>query len=425
MKKKWLAVIALLLIVAMILPGCNILHMLSKNQDRYDNFQNDGAQTDDYGEDWIPEEGSENSQDEFGGTQGSLITDNGVYITDASDFKNGYAWVRLSKYDNSGEWVSSQRCAIDTSGNVVYAMPEVFTWTEHRADFTATPFVNEVAIVNNEALVSTDGRVIWSVDGDGWSEAEERFGEGNVENVIMSDGGYFRGYAFVYFEVETFEETAIYSGVLDSNGDWYVEPTKDFRDAKDRGDGLYTVTIQNDAGYYSLNASYNVAINKISRETDEVLGWCEENALAEHNGLLFDEDRNGFYDASGKIVIDLSEYKLWGDDTPTFYDGYCVIDIQNKQGSVYFTVIDTSGKRMFEPQKHVSHDYRVGDGLLRTRDDQGNIYYLNMAGETVLQAPGKDSAESFHDGLCLVKEKDTAIGYPTYYYMDTAGQRII
>lgn len=400
MKKKLLTLITLLFLIGVLFSGCGFPMGAANAPGNQD--PSDSAPT--------GQTGNDDVQQSIG---------NQSYITDATSFRNGYAWAKFSEYDTSGDFVSSKWCCIDTQGNVAFELP---VGIDEGDKFELTGFADGVALVNNEAMVNTQGQAVWSVDGDGWALAEELFGEGNTQDVGMTDGGYFMGVAFVWFSVDTFEETATYYGILGSDGNWIQEPTKDLKEPEYIGEGVYHLKTPDETGYYNDYTFFSPKAKKVSSDRDEAYSWSDDYIEENYSGLVYDEKSGGFCNTAGELVIDLSEYNLR--DDPEFHNGYCVLNIKNEQSSWYFTVIDPSGNRMFEPKKEVTHEEFVSDGLLRVKDDD-EIYFLDMQGEVAVGPIQYESAESYSDGLCLVSSKNLAINRTTYAYLDQSGNRVI
>ena len=389
MKKKLLTLITLLVLIGVLFSGCGFPMGAANAPGNQD--PSDSAPT--------GQTGNDDVQQSIG---------NQSYITDATSFRNGYAWAKFSEYDTSGDFVSSKWCCIDTQGNVAFELP---VGIDEGDKFELTGFADGVALVNNEAMVNTQGQAVWSVDGDGWALAEELFGEGNTQDVGMTDGGYFMGVAFVWFSVDTFEETATYYGILGSDGNWIQEPTKDLKEPEYIGEGVYHLKTPDETGYYNDYTFFSPKAKKVSSDRDEAYSWSDDYIEENYSGLVYDEKSGGFCNTAGELVIDLSEYNLR--DDPEFHNGYCVLNIKNEQSSWYFTVIDPSGNRMFEPKKEVTHEEFVSDGLLRVKDDD-EIYFLDMQGEVPVGPILIESAESYSVGLCLLSSKNLAIYRTTY-----------
>lgn len=72
------------------------------------------------------------------------------------------------------------------------------------------------------------------------------------------------------------------------------------------------------------------------------------------DGLFFTE--NKFYNIKGEVVIDMSEYAVYGQEfyddstSPYFVNGKCVFKFRNNGGTLYECVIDKKGNFIEEPR---------------------------------------------------------------------------
>ncbi|GEM_PF-1738734 len=145
---------------------------------------------------------------------------------------------------------------------------------------------------------------------------------------------------------------------------------------------------------------------------------------------------HGFYDISGKRVIDLSQYNLRSTSTRytdglVFSNGYCALNLFNPQRVGYYTVIDKSGKIMFEPRQSPQRrrafydtieyiDVTMRCGMVVIRENEYGTAW------TVINAPGDVVAE-FGDGYTISDYcEDVALvkGKGEIYYIDKTGKRL-
>jgi hypothetical protein len=153
----------------------------------------------------------------------------------------------------------------------------------------------------------------------------------------------------------------------------------------------------------------------------------------------------GFYDIDFNLIIDLSEYDIiLSEGKPEFSNGYCLLPIFNPQGSKYFTVIDKTGKRMFEPKllsSLVNHsglavgsigDYKINCDMLVLKEENKHSI-INASGETVIEIDGVLSVSDYHEDLALVVKNIGGMhgeGINSYiepgriYYIDKTGKRL-
>jgi hypothetical protein len=131
------------------------------------------------------------------------------------------------------------------------------------------------------------------------------------------------------------------------------------------------------------------------------------------------EDRTfkGFYDITGKMVIDLSFYDIY--NKPEFSNDYCLLNLLNPQGTRFFTIIDKNGNQMFEPRILYSRSNPIlSCGLMVTQNEDGNNTILNISGDIVLDLGKSESVSDYSDDVAMVKN-DGEI-----YYIDKTGKRL-
>lgn len=173
-------------------------------------------------------------------------------------------------------------------------------------------------------------------------------------------------------------------------------------------------------------------------QPEAIARWQEEYDRANQDGLLYNNELQGFTDSSGNIVIDCSGYKFDHYNPPIFHDGYCVLSIKNPDGAEYITVIDTDGNQLFAPIKNntTAHYSCVSDGYFvmtykRFDKDFDPLYYqfqqgaedcyITLEGE-VYEAKGEiyESEHGcifpFSDGYSLVCPNSY---YDEYMFVDT------
>ena len=104
---------------------------------------------------------------------------------------------------------------------------------------------------------------------------------------------------------------------------------------------------------------------------------------------------------------------------PTFYDGYCIVNIDNEQRSSYYTVLDTSGNELFEPRKREDKlAEKVSDGMFWAETYESGIIYYKTNGEQAFEIPFKiKNGTDFCEGLALLEAEDGVI-----YVIDTSGK---
>lgn len=355
------------------------------------------------------EEAQETNADELEKSPGNVKD---LEIASCEVFSDSAAWVIVK--EGTSEYL------IDTEGNIILD-PEDLDYklgyynTTNFYDGTALAYIaypdakDTTNTVNKYAnsIIDKQGNIIWSVEKEGWEEAEKYFTDTEVTGVsgiTALEYGYY-GYMAVEYKVDSYDYTGSYVGILDSDGKWVVEPNKPCEDIG--FDGPFK-----NSEKYCVTSAFAV-----DYETGEVI-MLEEGAdpgtvadaietekfFADHNGLIFDlgpNDQDGFYDQSGNFVIDLYAMGARSEEDPVFVDGYAIIELENEQESRYLTVIDTAGNQMFDPIKNTGHG-ALSEGKFFW--EEGGCY-LDVNGNQVGDVTGIQGM-TFNDGRAWICTED-------------------
>lgn len=366
------------------------------------------------------------------------------HIISSTLYHDGLAWAYV------GTRGTEQWMAIDSKGKA--------NVTLDLKSFPVTQFNKGICIIDNKRVINKKGETIWSADEQGMAYATQKWGADHIKNVSIINNGHnyvnmgeafdyieedFFGYPQVLFEVDTFDYTGTYTGVLDEKGNWYLEPTELKGSFWDGNEGVYRASryyedpysITGSEGYYNiLKNSFIWRADMSSEEYDDKLAkWRREVWKEKHNGLFYDmlsgsdelfvqtdAFEPGFYDLSGKQVIDMTKYPdVIVSPFPTFYDGYCIVKIDNEQRSSYYTVLDTSGNELFEPRKIEDKlAEKVSDGMFWAETSESGIIYYKTDGEQAFEIPFKiKNGTDFCEGLALLEAEDGVI-----YVIDASGK---
>ncbi len=120
-------------------------------------------------------------------------------------------------------------------------------------------------------------------------------------------------------------------------------------------DGLFLLSPWVEGNYKLLNVN-TMKISDINL-TRNITGYYYEYPFSEGlfavvNSYHSPQDINGFYDTTGKKVIDLSQYHFVEKVIDAvFIDGKCTLEIKNDQGTLYDITIDKSGNVINSIQK--------------------------------------------------------------------------
>jgi len=185
---------------------------------------------------------------------------------------------------------------------------------------------------------------------------------------------------------------------------------------------LRTIISNMDNGYGLISTSNhpNIRICSINRtwQMNELFSFSIGGTIGfphlgnYSEGLFFYNDynnhsRQGFYNINGNLVIDLSEYTIDLNDVYNirFTNGYCLLNLFNPQGDLFYTIIDTNGNLMFEPRRREGTVSQKSNGLFALRQN-GQHFLINAFGETVLDLGTIESISDFNEGIARVRTRN-------------------
>lgn len=368
-----------------------------------------------------------------------------MIIKNAISFSDGAAWITVDAKNGR----NAHAMLINTSGEVLcHYNTENMYWDAVKYSF----FSQGVSILENKTtdeafLINTSGDVVWSKE-KGISDIEAIYGIGSVESLEITchNNEHFNGYFLEKVHVNTFEKTCNLYAVIKPDGTWLFEPLENNEIRLGKCYCWYSDTDKNpnrDYIYVNLFSGETLSVEHILKNGVKIVSegekavakWEEEYDRANQDGLIYNNELQGFTDSSGNIVIDCSGYILDSYYSPKFYNGYCVLAIKNPDGADYITVIDTDGNQLFAPIKNnttarygfVSDGYFVMtyggdfDPLYYQFRQGGEDCYITLEGE-VYEAKGRiyESEHGyiypFSDGYSLVCPNSY---YDEYMFVDT------
>ena len=274
-----------------------------------------------------------------------------LYLADARSFSEGVAWVTVS----DGE--DFQSMLIDDEGNSLYqreltkSMPSVMT-----------NFSNDVGFIqdaNGSAVVDTKGNIMFT-DEEIFERCVEIFGEDSLDSFELlhssnEDVQLFNGYCKVELDVNTYEGSGYYQGILKPDGSWLLEPEEVESGVELYADWPLAVMVDKEGNERAIKLEtgeiYDAGPGNDMTHRVPLIRWMAESVQENTDGLIYDNGMNAFVDKDWNKVIDLSEYTFPDDFMPVFTDGYAFLLVKNPDGDLYYTVIDKDGTRVFEPQK--------------------------------------------------------------------------
>ena len=333
------------------------------------------------------------------------------------DFYDGVAWVNTS----------DGKALVDNEGHVLIVYDD--DWNEDDIPIQMSNYHEGRALASMPfgqgfpeyptAIIDKTGHTVWTLEEDARAEADEVFGEGNVEDIDISfdlEDDVFQGYAAVRFNVNTPQYTGTCIGVINGEGDWVVEPSLP-ADLENSdlvcGDSRYFIQTEyylvdyDDGQVYFRDGSFDEqecsgSFSYGGKTADE---FANEKYFSAHDGLKYGicivdgySDGPHFLDSDNNIVINMDNYSVnssWFD--ATFVDGYCLVPFSNTGGGNWLTVIDTHGQETMAPIKDCGHGV-LGEGIFfyKGETDTGG-YYIKVNGERLGTGDGSDGT-TFHEG---------------------------
>ncbi|MFT9116340.1 MAG: zinc ribbon domain-containing protein [Sporolactobacillus sp.] len=387
-----------------------------------------------------------------------------TYFYASKGFSNDVAWVETAKGSTADQ---IQWACIDPKGKTLFQL--------NPGEQPASNFVNGVAIV--EKLDSSGTGVLAGqriVDKTG-QQIFPKSGDNN--NYEMA--GPFNGDVFVGWEVNNVNETKNECGLVDSKGNWVVQPSSDLRMPGDSGYfGIFQLPNSSNGHENFVNTQNNLVFSGDGNGNIEFIKQDIQNNYV--NGLIFlqsttdyslqpessrsnsltlpysindsvdlppdtkdpgpaalgfHEAGNGFYDKNGNKVVDLAKYNCKA--VGNYQNGYCSLRIINPQGSWFYTIIDNKGNFMFDPVEQSIGPYFSGLAIYTscTRDtdhyESGNdstgkhaATYIDVHGKVAFTISDVDYASSFdeNDLAMITKSGDLGGTEKGVYFINTKGE---
>lgn len=356
-----------------------------------------------------------------------------VKYNDGRDFSDGVAWARAAVKWN----------CVDKTGKVLFSLDS--------GDTPVSDFGQDAALVERrdgtQEVVNKAGKVI-STPKSGDYDKIESFNK-DLGMIVVSR------------KIDTFDKSEIQTGIINNKGQWFIEPDAKLNGAfaTYMGDGVYCWSTPSGASYYL--SFYNIITKSTAQMDTGFLGHgplnfadgygvlridgkiCSINDKFEikqitasrneaqigsyHDGLYYYDAyapdaegcTKGFFNLEGKKAIDMTKYNIAAKtEDIAFSDGYCLLSLSNPGGTLYYTVIDKTGKMIFEPRQGAPGG-KLSCGLFSVLSGKG-VSYINTSGETVIEIQTK----AFYK-ICDFKEDAALISTPDgTYYIDKTGKRL-
>ncbi len=258
--------------------------------------------------------------------------------------------------------------------------------------------IYRVPLGNGYAVLNMDSKSVISVDIHSENTA-------HIEQFIT---GFENGSATVLYnepvdsEAIEEEDTDIY---------WRMLPTNLYSLCHIETDGAITPMVSNSWTNYVLpnilneeNEFHDGLLFVPYRGEDETVYLDKEyyaltgdKEAAEEKGFVF--HTGVYYNIDGEVSLELSEYNgnhIYFCDP--FYNGHALVLIEGADQLTYFTVIDKSGKTLFEPKEGFDDVYMSRDGKYLTAVKWQNLTVFDIKGNTLVSVGDKqiDPGDGLH-----------------------------
>jgi len=338
-------------------------------------------------------------------------------IIEGRDFSEEVAWVQ----GFNAIWY-----CINTEGKILFELPE--------DSKPSDDFDNGIAVIDGNKVINISGEIIFDAEKEGCI----------LVHNFNRDSYLYDGFVIVSKFIDTFEVTEEQYGILNNDGNWALELTNEYSEPNYCGSGIFLLTQYNDGERNQIYFNANTG-NTFIHDSDDELEFSQGYAISTIYGYpegitklidsegkemfslnkscyfgSFSEDliylshgeNQGFYDVSGNMVVDLSEYNII--NTPCFTDGYAFLRLNNEQGSYFFTTIDKQGNLQFEPKNtEANSDISISDGLIKVNYSE----FIDMQGNTVVNFNSGKNYD-FKNGIL----RDYGL---TVFYLNKKGERVL
>lgn len=324
-------------------------------------------------------------------------------IDEGYDFSDDVAWVRWNEPVSGYETPKPKYYCVDTKGTILFEL-------EEEEEPCSKGFIKGTCVVGKKYTEDCVWRII---DKTGKTIKELTDGDVVFEEPCITDNGYIIVDA-IYNDIQGSKRKY---GLLDSNGEWVIQPTADISSIEHSGDSVFLLSyFANGEDYFNaetgtefdvkvwldeygreietkvsdFNDGYAVFLlkNDVYRVSTEGVveklftpfdGTGDYRCGKLSDGLIFIEDTLynsydcGFYDINGNLVIDLSGYNIEHSidiDEMYFKDGYHAMYVNG-----FCLFIDTKGNNVFEPVELEDDYICFSDGVLRINEAEGICFY--------------------------------------------------
>ena len=367
------------------------------------------------------------------------------YIGSTRGFSDGVAWVEARQKEN-GVIVETQWACIDTSGNVLFMLePNTFEPSSFTNGVSLYKTYDSDYEVNAYNIIDKSGNIVFSST------------DGSFDAVIAHSDGYFA----VYTYTESFREAGYTVFFMNHKGEVtnQIDGLRtEIPELINCGEGVFAEkTRQSAAGtvdykFYDAKTGCQYAIGGIGYHTD--ISYIFHNGYAVIEGPRMGDipklvstdgqitelkqfrygsfydfgpvsdggfvctsyyqdkvERVWFYDISTGTLTQLGNYgervELNRATGFHFDNGSMLLPLVGADGKNYYTIMDKSGRSLFDPVVCKSA-YAEGDDRILVKFEDKTVAY-NGRGEMIFELPAGQSVDSYQDGVARLVGSDYAI----------------
>ncbi|HEV2835804.1 MAG TPA: WG repeat-containing protein [Pyrinomonadaceae bacterium] len=224
-------------------------------------------------------------------------------------------------------------------------------------------------------------------------------GKVRIEPQFERVSEFHEGLAYVQTKL-WFDEPA---GFIDKTGRMVI-PLSRQSDVPRFSEGLAAVSLATGFGFIDRDGRVRIEPQfRYAGDFSEGLAWVH-----------IDENKRGYIDKTGKLVIGPVDYQL--SDDSNFSEGLAAVRIGNK-----FGYIDREGRVRIRPQFDEAHKFSGGRARVRLNRNNG---YIDKTGQMVIR-PQYEYANEFSEGLAAVQHQRGLAGYPQWGFIDISGRMVV
>lgn len=335
-------------------------------------------------------------------------------INDARNFSDGVAWVYIDYEDLSSRWV-----CVEPSGKILFSLDNGI---EPTSDFS-----NGIATLSDNTIIDKSGQIIASPELTGYDEIViVNKNKGSDTKVVSDNSGSYEhneiikdGLVFVKKIEESYNGDKELVGIVNSKGEWALEPSKEFLNISYMNNNLFEVCVDEGDLEYKIFDTSSMKLLEIEDVLDKL--YAEKYDLFEWN-----EFRN--YESE---ELDLSRYPYIYVATP-FYKGHSALVLGADNESKWVTVIDDSGNELFSPKKLDNSSLtHIDDGMYCVSQEfetQGETKYkrvfYDFKGNKLFEINTESTINIFSEGYAFVEPINTGDESEYGFFIDKNGNKL-